>query len=87
MFVMITTCESGNDLSSGYPDSLSDTNDLLWDGQQCEGQCCSNGKTPPWFSVDLPNPTSDDIEVRLCDTDNLDGEDTPIKVLEIYIQV
>ena len=80
-------CESGNNNTSGYPSSIADTNDLLWDGQQCEGQCCSNGKTPPWFSVDLPNPTSDDIEVRLCDMDYGYGGDTPIKLLEIYIQV
>ena len=26
----------------------------------------SNGKSPPWFSVELPNPTIDDIEVRIC---------------------
>ena len=79
-------CESGNP-DSGYPSSIADTNDLLWDGQQCEGQCCSDGKSPPWFSVELPNPTTDDIEVRLCDTDTIDGEDTPIKMLELYIQV
>ena len=81
-------CESGNPSTySRFLNSLTDTSDLLWDGKQCEGQCCSNGKSPPWFSVDLPNPTSDDIEVRLCDTDNIDGEDTPIKLLELYIQI
>lgn len=39
---------------------------------------------PPWFSVDLPNPTTDDIEVRIC-AGNSD-EDTPIGLLELYIQ-
>ena len=33
--------------------------DALRDGQQFEGQCCSNGKSQ-WFSVELPNPTTDD---------------------------
>ena len=82
-------CESGNPNVSPYvfPNSLTDSSDLLWDGQQCEGQCCSNGKSPPWFSVDLPNPTSDDIEVRLCNLNSVGGEDTPIKLLELYIQI
>ena len=79
-------CESGNS-NAEYPSSLTDSSDLLWDGLQCEGQCCSNGKSPPWFSVVLPSPTTDDIEVRLCDTDGIDGEDTPIKILELYVQV
>ena len=42
------------------------SNDPLWDGENCEGTCCSNGKSPPWFSVKLPGPTSDDIEARIC---------------------
>ena len=43
-------------------------NDPLWDCQQCdnEGTCCTGTNTPPWFSVDLGHPTSDDIEVRIC---------------------
>jgi hypothetical protein len=63
--------------------------DPLWDGQQCddEGTCCTGANTPPWFSVDLPSPTSDDIEVRICgDEDTKYNEDTPIQLLEIYIQ-
>ena len=61
--------------------------DKLWDGQQCdhEGTCCTT-KSPPWFSVELPNPTNDDIEVRICGDEGTDNEDTPIELLEIYIQ-
>ena len=57
-------------------------------GQQCdnEGTCCTGANTPPWFSVELHNSTSDDIEVRIChDQDTID-EDTPIQLLEIYVQ-
>ena len=80
-------CESGNPNSTfEHTNSLVYTSDLLWDGQQCEGQCCSNGNSPPWFSVDLLNPTSDDIEVRICGTEVIANEDTPIKLLELYIQ-
>ena len=39
--------------------------DPLWDGQQCdnEGTCCTSANNPPWFSVDLSDSTSEDIEV------------------------
>lgn len=60
--------------------------DPVWDGKQCEGDCCSSGKSPPWFLVTLLNPTVDDIEVRICGDEGTDNEDTPIKLLEIYIQ-
>ena len=62
--------------------------DPVWDGEQCEGECCSNGKYSPWFSATLPNPTSDDIEVRICGDEGTHNEDTLIQlpVLEIYIQ-
>ena len=81
-------CESGNPNSTfEHTNLLVYTSDLLWDGQQCEGQCCSNGKSPPWFSVELPNLTTDDIEVRICGTELISNEDTPIKLLELYIQL
>ena len=40
----------------------------LWDGQGCGGNstCCSFNN-PPWFCKQLPQPTTDDIELRLCD--------------------
>ena len=77
-------CESGNPTSTFvgrrfYP------SDPLWDGQQCEGQCCSNGKSPPWFSVELPNPTTDDIEVRICMPQG-SFDDVAIQLLELYVQ-
>ena len=76
-------CESGHN-GTGHPLSVLYSSDPLWDGAQCEseGSCCS---TAPWFTVDLVNPTSDDIEVRIC-ADADDSEDTPIHLLELYIQ-
>ena len=64
-------------------------NDPLWDGQQCdndESTCCTDTNTPPWFSVDLPDSTSDDIEVRICHDQDTTDEDTPIQLLELYVQ-
>ena len=80
-------CESGNpDPLIPWPPNLL-SNDPLWDGENCEGTCCSNGKSPPWFSVELPGPTSDHIEARICANEPSDNfEDIFIKIVEIYIQ-
>ena len=77
-------CESGNPTSKFFLGHIYG-NDPLWDGQQCEGQCCSNGKSPPWFSVDLPSPVTDDIEVRICSADQ-SYDDIGLQLLEIYVQ-
>ena len=80
-------CESGNPSSIfEETDVFRYTSDPLWDGQQCEGQCCSDGRTPPWFSVTLANPTTDNIEVRICGTDVAAREDAPISLMELYVQ-
>ena len=77
-------CESGNPTDSGAGNILY-TADPVWDGQQCEGQCCSNGKSPPWFSVALPNTTTDDIEVRICIPEGY-VDDVGIHLLELFVQ-
>ena len=76
-------CESGNPTNTFAAYRLYPT-DPLWDGQQCEGQCCSDGKSPPWFSVDLPNPATDDIEVRICSPEG-SHDDVAIQLLELYV--
>ena len=80
-------CESANQ-GDCFVDNSFFPNDPLWDGQQCdnEGTCCNVANTPPWFSVDLGNTTSDDIEVRICHDQDTTDEDTPIQLLEIYVQ-
>ena len=77
-------CESGNPTIHGITNSLH-TNDPLWDGKQCEGQCCSEGKSPPWFSVELNYTTTTNIEVRICEDESTSNEDTPITLMEIYV--
>ena len=80
-------CESANPSNILNNPGFLYSSDKLWDGQQCsnEGTCCTT-QSPPWFSVELPNPTSDDIEVRICGDNNPDDEDFPIERLDIYIQ-
>ena len=81
-------CESGNPTST-YP-SILYANDPLWDGQGCGAASCCElsyppGVTPPWFCKQLPQTTSDDIEVRLCGDEGNTNEDTPVELIELYI--
>ena len=78
-------CESGNPEDSFEYGHIY-TEDRLWDGRQCEGECCNNGKSPPWFSVELPNSINDDIEVRICIAESTYTDDVLIQMLELYIQ-
>ena len=79
-------CESGNPTDTWTGGQIF-SNDKLWDGEQCEneGTCCTT-KSPPWFSVELTNTTTDDIEIRICGSEDTDNEDTPIQLLEVYVQ-
>ena len=62
--------------------------DPLWDGQGCDGgttmSCCSFNN-PPWFCKELPQPTTDDIELRLCLNQDAVDENILIELVEIYI--
>ena len=78
-------CESGNPTDNHMNDHLY-TSDPLWDGQQCEGTCCTGTNSPPWFKVQLPAPTTEAIEVSICADQSTNDEDTPIALLEIYVQ-
>ena len=43
------------------------TADPVWDGEGCGRiSTCCDFNSPPWFCKDLPQPTTDDIELRLC---------------------
>ena len=63
------------------------TDDPLWDGQGCGGisTCCSFNN-PPWFCKQLPQPTTDNIELRICATDAISNEDTPLEIVDMYIK-
>ena len=79
-------CESG--LNSGSWNDVLELNDPLWDGQGCgglEGTCCDPPNLP-WFCKELPEPTTDDLEFRICGDEVLSNEDTPIDLVQLYIQ-
>ena len=79
-------CESGNEHNDGSDLGRTFTQDLLWDGQDCVDESNYHSGSAPWFTRDLPNPTTDDIEVCICGDEGTDNEDTPIMLLDIYIQ-
>ena len=57
-FCEIGTSASGN---PGFVES-----NPLWDGQGCTGSStCCEFNNPPWFCQQLPQPITEDIEIRL----------------------
>ena len=80
-------CESGLNHSPWRP-SVLHSNDPLWDGKDCnglEGTCCDPPNLP-WFCKELPQPTTDYLEVRVCGDQSLSDEDTPVDLVQLYIQ-
>ena len=67
-----------------YPSYKVYADDPLWDGQGCgpTSTCCSFNR-PPWFCKQLPQPTTDDLELRMC---GYSTGNTPFDQIEIYIQ-
>ena len=63
------------------------THDPLWDGRGCGAisTCCSFN-SPPWFCKQLPQPTTDNIELRLCSDQGTSNEGALIELVELYVQ-
>ena len=84
-------CESGTAARNPATDLLYDE-DPLWDGEGCgptSVNCCQL-KNPPWFCKQLNETVTSEIEVRILTQASsdffLDTEDTPIGLLELYVQ-
>ena len=75
-------CDTGNpgpDVGLGVY-----TDDPLWDGEGCgPTSTCCEFKNPPWFCTALPQPTTDDIEARIC-LDSFD-EGVIVNLVDIYV--
>ena len=61
--------------------------DPLWDGQGCDSQreCCGFNR-PPWFCKELDEPTTDDIEMRLCLNEDTIYGNVLIETIDILVQ-
>ena len=59
----------------------------LWDGEGCgENNSCCQFNTPPWFCKQLPDSTTDDIELRVCKNADDDNENVGVEAVNLYIQ-
>ena len=80
-------CETGVLNWGSTPGVFYPNGDPLWDGLGCgPASSCCTFNSPPWFSVVLPSPTTDDIEVRICDRADYRSEDSPIQLIELYVK-
>jgi hypothetical protein len=77
-------CDTGSASRYGY---VVHKRDPLWDGAGCgsKNACCSFNN-PPWFYKQLPQSTTDDIEMRVCRDEPYENEDILIEAVEIYVQ-
>ena len=82
-------CESGinEPWSSGPSRYILHSNDTLWDGEDClpSSTCCSQ-HNPPYFTKQLPTPTTDDIEARICLYGSLYCANLAVELVELYVQ-
>ena len=78
-------CDTG--ATTGSSTNVFHADDPLWDGAGCGSQstCCSFNN-PPWFYKQLPQSTTNDIEMRVCRDESTANEDFAIEVVEIYVQ-
>ena len=77
-------CDTG---STTTLSSIFYPNDPLWDGQGCGSRstCCAFN-TPPWFFKTLSSSISDNLELRTCSDEHRASEDTPLEIIELYVQ-
>ena len=81
-------CESGvNEPCCGSRHFTLLSNDTLWDGEDClpSSTCCSQ-HNPPYFVKQLPTPTTDDIEARICLYNPLSRANVAVELVELYVQ-
>ena len=78
-------CATGNPGSVTFGTVFADN--PLWDGEGCGAtNACCQFNNPPWFCTTLPQPTTDDIEMRLCNNQNEGDEDVIISFVNINIK-
>ena len=80
-------CETGITRWPGTYGVFYPNGDPLWDGQGCgPTSACCTFNSPPWFNIILSSPTTDDIEVRICDNVGIRTSDSPIQLMELYVK-
>ena len=78
-------CDTGNS-GPGFQYRFVYSDDPLWDGEGCgTTNACCQLNNPPWFCKTLPQATTDDMELRICNDDSIPNEDTLVTFIEIFI--
>ena len=76
-------CESGNvgrlEFGTYY------TNDMLWDGEGCQNDCCGE-VCLPWFKRQFGAAIQEDAEVRICHDQSTSDEGIAIDLLQLFVQ-
>ena len=79
-------CDTGRHMSSSNETAFY-TNDPLWDGEGCaSSSSCCKFNSPPWFRKSLRQPTTDDLEIRLCNHFVKSFADKIVTLVDICIQ-
>ena len=82
-------CESGINALwfSNQPHHILQYNDILWDGKDCisSSTCCSQ-HNPPYFTKQLPTPTTDDIEAKICNNYGFPSGNLAVELVELYVK-
>ena len=79
-------CDTGNP-GPGYSHTTVYSDNPLWDGRGCgPTNTCCEFNSPPWFCTTLTQPTSDDIELRICSTEShTQEEDALVSLIDLHI--
>ena len=79
-------CDTGNP-GLGHSSTTYYINDPPWDGKGCSSaNTCCEFNTPPWFCKSLPQPTSDDLEIRNCYADSSSYADILITLIDVCVK-
>ena len=78
-------CDTANP-GPGFTGHVVYQDDPLWDGEGCDptSTCCQLNN-PPWFCTTLPQPTTDDIELRICNNEGTSSEYILVQLVDIYV--
>ena len=78
-------CATGNP-GPGFNSNTIYADDPLWDGEGCGAtNACCQLNNPPWFCTTLPQPTTHNIEMRVCNTETETNEDIILSSANINI--
>ena len=78
-------CESGNPDETAVPGKIY-KEDVIWDMEQCqglEGPCCKHAHK--YAYVELPQYTTDDLEIRICSDEDTAEEDFALSMAAISV--